>query len=144
MHQVGFGQKRKVFSMNEMHAEPLFPWDYVTSRNNYCICIMISTVESKHVFKNHKLHKKWRWSYNVISAFNWSGMYIWYIYMILKYPVWWQKLLLVGSWWGQGIISHMVSHAVWWKKKGFCCTCYKTTVTVYTFAQPLCYRQNVT
>ena len=42
--------------MNEMHAEPPFPCDYVTSRNGYCKHIMTSMAESKRVFKNHKLH----------------------------------------------------------------------------------------
>ena len=48
--------RAKVFSMNKMHAEPPFPCDYVTSRNNYCKRILTSTAESKRVFKNHKLH----------------------------------------------------------------------------------------
>ena len=64
--------------MNDMQAEPPFLCDYETSRNGYCKHIMTSTAESKHVFKNHKV-QKWRWTYNVISAFNWSGIYI-YIY----------------------------------------------------------------
>ena len=29
MHQVGFGWKREVFRMKEIHAEPPFPCDYV-------------------------------------------------------------------------------------------------------------------
>ena len=44
--------------MNEMHAEPPFPCDYVTSRNGYCKRVMTSTAESKRVFNNHKLHTK--------------------------------------------------------------------------------------
>ena len=58
MHQVGFGRKWKVFSMIEMHVEPAFLCDYVTSRNDYCKCVMTSTTKSKRVFKNHKLHTK--------------------------------------------------------------------------------------
>ena len=42
-----------------MHAEPLFPCDYVTSRNSYCKRAITSTVESKRVFfLNYKLHTK--------------------------------------------------------------------------------------
>ena len=89
--------KSYIFNMNEMHAEPPFPYDYITSRNGYCKPIMISMAESKHVFKNHKLHQKGRWSYNVISAFSRFGVYIYiyiyiYIYNFFKYPVRWQKL----------------------------------------------------
>ena len=58
MYQVGLGQKQEVFSMNEMHAEPPFPCDHVTSRNGYCKHVITSTAKSKHVFKNHKLHTK--------------------------------------------------------------------------------------
>ena len=50
MHQVGFGRKREVFSMKEIHAEPPFPCDYVTSRNGYCKRVITSMAESKHVF----------------------------------------------------------------------------------------------
>ena len=83
-----------VKSLNEMHAEPPFPCDYVTSRNGYRKRVMTSTAESKCFFKNHKLYEKWRWTYNVISAFSWSGMCIYiYIYISFKYPVRWQKLL---------------------------------------------------
>ena len=42
MHKVGFGQKRKIFSMNKMHAEPPFLCDNVTSRNGYSKHIMTS------------------------------------------------------------------------------------------------------
>ena len=44
--------------MSEMHAEPPFPCDYVTSKNGYCKRIITSTAENKRVFKNHKLHTK--------------------------------------------------------------------------------------
>ena len=49
MHQAGFGRERKVVSMNEMHAESPFPWDYVTLRNVYCKLVMTPTAESKRV-----------------------------------------------------------------------------------------------
>ena len=59
MHQVGFGRKQEVFSMNEMHAEPPFPYDCVTPGNGYCKREMTSTAEGKCVFfLNHKLHTK--------------------------------------------------------------------------------------
>ena len=51
--QVGFGRKREVFSMNEMHAEPPFPCDLV--RNGYCKRVIISTAESKRVFKKSQI-----------------------------------------------------------------------------------------
>ena len=47
MHQVGFGRKWEVLSMDDIHAEPPFPFDYV--RNGYCKRIT-STAESKRVF----------------------------------------------------------------------------------------------
>ena len=50
MHQIEFGRKQEVFSMNEMHAESPFPCDYVTSRNGYCKRVITSTAESKRVF----------------------------------------------------------------------------------------------
>ena len=54
---IGFGRKREVFSMKEIHAEPPFPCDYV--RNGYCKRVITSTAESKRVFlKNYKLHTK--------------------------------------------------------------------------------------
>ena len=57
MHQVGFGWKREVFSMNEIHTEPPFPCDYV--RNGYCKRVITSTAESKRVFfLNPKLYTK--------------------------------------------------------------------------------------
>ena len=57
MHQVGFGRKREVFSMKEIHAEPPFPNDY--ERNSYCKPVITSTAKSKRVFfLNHKLHTK--------------------------------------------------------------------------------------
>ena len=43
MHQVGFGRKREVFSMKEIHAERPFPCDYV--RNAYCKHVITSTAE---------------------------------------------------------------------------------------------------
>ena len=54
----GFGRKREVFSMKEIHAEPPFPCDYI--RNGYCKSVITSTAESKRVFffLNHKLHTK--------------------------------------------------------------------------------------
>ena len=58
MHQFVFGQKRKVFSMNEIRTEPPFPCDYETSRNGFCKYVMTSTPESERVFKSHKLHSK--------------------------------------------------------------------------------------
>ena len=58
MHQVGFGRKWEVFSMNEMHVEPTFLFDCITSGNGYCKCVMTSMAESKHVFLNHQLHSK--------------------------------------------------------------------------------------
>ena len=53
---TGFSQKREVFSMNEIHAEPPFLCDYV--RNGYCKRVITSTVKSKRVlfFFNHKLN----------------------------------------------------------------------------------------
>ena len=48
-------ESEKSFSINEMDAEPPFPCDYETSRNGYCKRVMISTAESKRVFKNHKM-----------------------------------------------------------------------------------------
>ena len=81
MHKVWFGREQKVFSMNEMHVELPFPCDYITSRNSYCKRVVTSTAESKR-----------RWTYNVISAFSWSGIYIYiYIYNSFKFPVRWQK-----------------------------------------------------
>ena len=57
MHQVGFGQKREVFSMNEIHTEPPFPCDYI--RNGYCKHAITLTAESKFIFfLNYKLHTK--------------------------------------------------------------------------------------
>ena len=60
MHQVGFGQKQEVFSMQEIHAKPLFPCDYI--RNGYFKWVITLTAESKRVFLfvflNHKLHTK--------------------------------------------------------------------------------------
>ena len=56
MHQVGFDWQQKVFNMSEMHVEPSFLCDYVTSRNSYNKHVMTSTDKSKHIFKNHKLH----------------------------------------------------------------------------------------
>ena len=57
MHQVGFGWKQEVFSMKEIHVEPLFPYDYV--RNGYCKRVITSPAESKRIFFfNHKLHTK--------------------------------------------------------------------------------------
>ena len=57
---VECGQKREVFSMKEIHAEPLFPCDYVI--NGYCKRVITSTAESKRIFffcfLNHKLHTK--------------------------------------------------------------------------------------
>ena len=123
MHQVGFGRKQEVFSMKEIHAEPPFPCDYV--RNGYCKCIITSTAESKHVFfvcffKSQIAHWKWRLTSNVVSALNWSGIYI-YIYNSLNtlsggksclvapgvaVLPWATKTVLsplVGSWWGHGI-----------------------------------------
>ena len=50
MHQVRFGRKREVFSVNEIHAEPPFPCGSVTPGNGYCKRIMISTTESKRFF----------------------------------------------------------------------------------------------
>ena len=47
MHKVGFGRERKVCTMDEIHAEPPFPYDYVTSRNGNCKRVLISTAESK-------------------------------------------------------------------------------------------------
>ena len=49
VHQVGFGRKREVFSMKEIHAEPPFPCDDV--RNGYCKRVITSTAESKRIFK---------------------------------------------------------------------------------------------
>ena len=57
MHQVGFGRKREVFRMMEIHAEPPFLCDYL--RNGYCKRVITLTAESKSVFLlNHKLHTK--------------------------------------------------------------------------------------
>ena len=47
-NQVGFGRKREIFGMKEIHTEPPFPCDYV--RNGYCKRVIISTAESKRVF----------------------------------------------------------------------------------------------
>ena len=56
---IKFARKREVFSMNEMHAEPPFLCDCVTSRNGYRKRVITSTAESKRVFfLNHKLHTK--------------------------------------------------------------------------------------
>ena len=128
MHQVGFGRKQEVFSMKEIHAEPPFLCDYV--RNGYCKREIISTVESKRVFffvcffKSQTAHWKWRLTSNVVSALNWSGVYIYiyiYIYNSLNtlsdgksclvasgvaVPPWATEIVLsplVGGWWGQGI-----------------------------------------
>ena len=35
MHQAGFGQEQKVFSMYEMPVESSFPHDYATSKSSY-------------------------------------------------------------------------------------------------------------
>ena len=35
---------------NEMHAEPPFPYDYITFKNGYCKCVITSTAESKSFF----------------------------------------------------------------------------------------------
>ena len=43
--------------MNGMHTEPTFLCNYLISRNGYCKHIITSTPKSKHIFKNHKLHK---------------------------------------------------------------------------------------
>ena len=43
---ISFGKS----SINEMHTEPPFLYDYVTSRNSYCKGVMTSTAESKRVF----------------------------------------------------------------------------------------------
>ena len=40
--------KARSFQQKEIHAEPLFPCDYV--RNAYCKCVITSTAESKRVF----------------------------------------------------------------------------------------------
>ena len=48
MHQVGFGQKQEGFSMKVIHAESLFPCDYV--RIGYYKRVITSTAESKRVF----------------------------------------------------------------------------------------------
>ena len=40
--------------MNEVGEEPQFLSEYV--RNGYYKHVMTSTAESKHVFKDHKLH----------------------------------------------------------------------------------------
>ena len=60
IYQVGFGRKREVFSMKEIHVEPPFLYDHI--RNGYCKPVITSTAESKSVFfflfrlLNHKLH----------------------------------------------------------------------------------------
>ena len=62
MHQVGFGRKREVFRMKEIHAEPLFLCDYV--RNGYSKRVITLTAESECGFFfpcfcfNHKQHPK--------------------------------------------------------------------------------------
>ena len=57
MNQVGFGRKREIFSMKEIHAEQPFPCDNV--RNGYSKRVITSTAESKRVFfLNHELHTK--------------------------------------------------------------------------------------
>ena len=77
-------ESEKVFSMKVIQAEPPFPCDYV--RNGYCKRVITSTAESKRVFlKSQTALRKWRLTSNVVSAFNWSGVYI-YIYMILLIP----------------------------------------------------------
>ena len=127
MHQVGFGRKRGVFSMNEIHAEPPFLCDFLG--NGYCKRVITLTAESKHVLFNHKLHtKKWRLTFNVVSALNWSGVHTYiYIYIYIYIynslntlsgsksclvtpevavpPGTSETVLshLVGRWWGQGI-----------------------------------------
>ena len=54
-----FACSQEVFSMNEIHVEPPFPCDYVTSRNIYCKRVITSTAESKCTFfLNHKLYTK--------------------------------------------------------------------------------------
>ena len=69
MHQVGFGRKRDVFSMNVIHAEPPLPCDYI--RNGYSKRVITSTAESKCVFfKSQTAHKKWRLTSNVVFALN--------------------------------------------------------------------------
>ena len=78
--------------MKEMHTEPPFPCDYV--RNGYCKRVITSTAESKRVFfcfvlffKSQTAHQRWRLTSNVVSALNWSGVYIYiYIYIILLIP----------------------------------------------------------
>ena len=141
--------------MNEMHVEPPFPCHYVTSRNSYCKCIITSMAESKHVFlKITNCTLKWRWTFNVISALNWSGVYIYisiYIYNSFKYPVRWQKLLssarsgstalsywnCVGGWWGQGI-THAFTHCMM-KKKELCIVTqkvHKNEWYVYNVCKP--------
>ena len=85
------------FSINEKHAEPPFLCHYVTSRNGDCRHVITSTAESKCIFlKITNCTLKWRWTSNIISDLNWSGVYIYiyiYIYNSFKYPVRWQKLL---------------------------------------------------
>ena len=120
------------------YAEPPFPCYYVTSRNGYCKCVMTSMAESKRVFKNHKLHSKLRWTYNIISAFSWSGVYI-YIYIHILITLYGGKsclvaigvavppplatetvlLPLVGGWRGQGN-AHVFTRCMMKKNLNIC------------------------
>ena len=90
MHQVGFGWKWEVFSMNKIHTEQPFPCDYI--RNGYCKRIITSMAESIIYIYN---------SLNTLS----SGK----SYLVapgVAVPPWPTETLLsplVGGWWGQGI-----------------------------------------
>ena len=71
-------ESEKVFSMKVIHAEPPFPCDYV--RNGYCKHVITSTAKVNAFFKSQTALRKWRLMSNIVSAFNWSGVYI-YIYI---------------------------------------------------------------
>ena len=57
------------------HMESPFQCDYVISRKGHCKRLMTWTAESKRVLISHTA-LKWKWTYNVISPFSWSGIYI--------------------------------------------------------------------
>ena len=81
MHQAGFCQERKVFSMYEMHAESRFQCDYLTSRNGFCKCIMASMAESKRVLKISNCTKNEDEHTNPLytSIVNIYGLVLWHI-----------------------------------------------------------------
>ena len=110
MHQVGFSRKWKVFSMNEMHTEPPFTCDYVTSRNGYC---------------KRKFLKITNCSKNDERTMYLCFYLIWHIYNSFKYPVRGQKLLGSARS-GSTTLSYWncVFNPGWWLMKAVYNTCF--------------------